>query len=111
MRRAAYIAVLGYIPLMILAILSPDTMVWNKLYFLLDNALLCTLLFALGRSELVKIKRYIFYLASIPQIALIIYIIVDWQEKERTNLLIACIMALTLLVITPLTLILHDRKI
>jgi hypothetical protein len=81
MSKLAYIAGLCYFPLIIAYMVFADgAMMWDKLYFVLEKALLCAALLGCIEKDLYLNRKRLFLSIIVLNCLFLAYIAIDWSE-------------------------------
>ena len=111
MTKAAYIALLLYVPVLIaFMLLTADSRLYDFLWFTTDKVVMCIVLFALREHE-VRPNRRVFYGGmGLAMVAYIAYLCLDFAGVYRTNIMLAKGMTIIYIATIIYTLFSYDRK-
>lgn len=86
MNKLAYIATMIYVPLLIFYMSASDgSLIFHKLYFFNEKLYMLLLLVSIGLNDYKRSRRILFFSVSLINLAVILYILLDWDEALVYN--------------------------
>lgn len=110
MSKLAYIAGLCYFPLIIAyMVFATDAVIWDKIYFVLEKALLCAALLGCIEKELFLNRKRLFISIIILNFLFLAYIVVDWSEVYVMDRVAVGGASLIYIIVLLINFFSHDR--